>query len=397
MTTQQTSGSSSWFLDNAGVITEAFGRCGIRPAALTREHFISATRSLNLALSAWSNRGVNLWQVDLISVPLVQGTTTYDLPSNTVNVLDAYIETYSLQTTVSQVPNFSTLAGSDTVTVEIVGNGLVENNWLNIIIPVSIGGIILQGLYQVATVLNANEFTITAASEATLTVNNGGALPVFTATNLSASIGVAFANHGLLVGNTFIVQESTMVDGQILQGSYIVATVPNANSFTFIVSEASTSNDTETENSGNCVIMTQFNSGYPFDRILTSISRTDYAAQPNKLQQGPPTVFWFDRLSPIPTVTMWYTPDGNGPYVVFFYRMRRVQDAYAVNGQTPDVPYRFLESLTADVAARLARKYAPALYASLQADAKFEWEQSSIEDRERVQLFLCPDTSGYFR
>lgn len=188
-----------------------------------------------------------------------------------------------------------------------------------------------------------------------------------------------------------------MVDGQILQGSYIVATVIDTNNFTFVVGDQSTSNDTETENSGNCVIMTQLNSGFPFDRILTSISRTDYAAQPNKLQQGPPTVFWFDRLSPIPTITTWYVPDGNGPYVIFLYRMRRIQDAYATSGQTVDIPYRFLEALCADMAARLARKYAPALLQSLQIDAKMYWSEAAEEDRERVQLFLVPDTSGYFR
>ena len=40
----------------------------------------------------WSNQGVNLWQVDLITVPLIQGTSTYNVDANTVVMLDAYIE-----------------------------------------------------------------------------------------------------------------------------------------------------------------------------------------------------------------------------------------------------------------------------------------------------------------
>lgn len=392
-----TSGTYGWTLDNAGVVTEAFARCGIHPTALTREHFISATRSLNLALSSWANRGVNLWQVDLQSVPLTQGVPTYNLPSNTVNVLDAYLETYSLQTSVGGAPDFSTVLGSAVVTVDIVNHSLVANNWLNIIMPTAIGGIVLQGLYQVVTVLNSNQLTILASAVATATVNNGGALPIFSTIAGSETITVVLPKNGLLAGNTFTVEEATSVGGLLLTGPYIVATVIDPNTFTFEYGDTALANDTQTENSGAQVIMTQANSGDPVDRIMTSISRTDYAAQPNKLQQGPPTVFWFDRLTPIPTTTMWYVPDGNGPYVFFYYRMRRIQDAVAQGGQTPDVPYRFLEALCADMAKRLSRKYAPALYDSLKADALIAWEEAAEEDRERVELFLVPDTSGYFR
>lgn len=391
-----TSGTTNWFLDNAGIVNEAYARCGIRPTALTREHFFQATRSLNLTLQSWSNHSPNLWQIELISVPLVQGTATYDLSSTLVNILDAYIETYSLQTTVSGTPNFSTVATSDVVTATIVQHDLVENNWINIQIPISIGGLILQGLYQVVTVLNANEFTFEAASAATGTVNNGGQLPVFTTTNLSVTVSVNLPNHGISAGNTFNVQEATLCGGLILSGPYIVATITDPNNFTFVDVSTATANDTETENSGNQVVLTQANSGPPIDRILTSISRTDYASQPNKTQQAPPTTFWFDRLSPVPTVTMWPVPDGAGPYNYFAYCMRRIQDAYATGGQTADVPYLFLDALCAELAARLSRKFAPALLQSLQLDAKMAFDLAFEENRERVQIFMSPDLSGYF-
>jgi len=45
----------------------------------------------NLLLSSWSNRGVNLWAVDLVTVPLVEGQSTYNVDSNTVVILDAYV------------------------------------------------------------------------------------------------------------------------------------------------------------------------------------------------------------------------------------------------------------------------------------------------------------------
>lgn len=391
------SNTYSWTLDNAGVVNEAFARAGVHPTSLTRSHFISATRSLNLALQSWANRGVNLWEVELISIPMLQGVPAYNLPTNLVNILDAYVETYSLQTSVGGTPNFSTVLNSNVVTVNSVQNGLVINNWIQIIIPVSIGGIVLLGLYQVATVLNANQFTIVAASNGTSTVNNGGALPVFTTTLNSPTVTVVLNNHGLSAGNTFPVQEGTLCGGLFLSGPYIVSSVTDVNTFTFTFGSNATANDTETENGGNQVIMTQYNSGDPIDRILTPISRTDYAAQPDKIQQAPPTTFWFDRVSPIPVLTMWPAPDGNGPYVVFLYCMRRIQDASVGSGQTSDIPYRFVDALVADLAKRLARKYAPALVAELTMEANEAWLLASGEDRERVSFFLVPDTSGYFR
>lgn len=50
----------------------AFNLCGVRNTALLQEHFESARMASNLMLSRWSNQGVNLWAVDLVTVPLAQ-------------------------------------------------------------------------------------------------------------------------------------------------------------------------------------------------------------------------------------------------------------------------------------------------------------------------------------
>lgn len=69
----------------------AFNLCGLRNTSLVQEHMQSARTATNLMLARWSNQGVNLWAVDLETVPLVQGQSTYTVPSNTVMILDAYI------------------------------------------------------------------------------------------------------------------------------------------------------------------------------------------------------------------------------------------------------------------------------------------------------------------
>lgn len=45
----------------------------------------------NMMLGRWSSQGVNLWAVDKVTVPLVQGTSTYSVDPSTIVMLDAYI------------------------------------------------------------------------------------------------------------------------------------------------------------------------------------------------------------------------------------------------------------------------------------------------------------------
>lgn len=209
----------------------------MRATELTRAHIISARRSLNLELQSWSNGpGVNLWEVDLQTVTLVQGTATYVIDSATVSVLDTY---------------FSTVDGG--------GDGI----------------------------------------------------------------------------------------------------------------------DT--------------------DRLMLPISRTEYAMIPNKAQQGLPTVYWFQRLN-TPQITFWQNPQYSAPdYYIKFYRLKRVQDAYPITNQTPDIPYRFLDALCARLARRLAVKFAPAKVAALQADATEAWNLAITTDQEFAPITVAPQLNSYWQ
>lgn len=228
-----TSGTYAFDLANSGILLEAFDRIGVRPSAITREQMSSGVRSLNLELQTWGNRGVLLWAVELESLSLVQGQTTYDVPADTVSILDVYLE--------------------------IDPNGPQQ----------------------------------------------------------------------------------------------------------------------------------------PIDRLILPISRTEYAMYPNKLQQAPPTVFWFDRLES-PTITVWPTADGNGPYTLKYYRMRRIQDAGIASAQVPEVPYLFLEALCAGVAARLAQKYNQAIYMATKQEAMNQWTEAATENREMVDVYITPQLNSYW-
>lgn len=70
----------------------AYNLIGIRNTSVLQEHMQSARMAANMMLSRWANQGVNLWAVDLITVPLVTGQKTYSVDANTVVMLDTYMQ-----------------------------------------------------------------------------------------------------------------------------------------------------------------------------------------------------------------------------------------------------------------------------------------------------------------
>jgi len=88
-----TSGTESFNLDLNDLIEEAFERCGVE--VRTGYEHRTARRSLNLLTIEWANRGINLWTIEQGSIPMVQGTAIYDLPVDTIDLLDQVIRTQS--------------------------------------------------------------------------------------------------------------------------------------------------------------------------------------------------------------------------------------------------------------------------------------------------------------
>lgn len=91
--TANTTGTTLFNLDLNAIVEEAFERCGAE--LRTGYDLRTARRSLNLMLLDWANRGINLWTVDSGSIPMIAGTATYDLPLDTVDLLDHVIRTQS--------------------------------------------------------------------------------------------------------------------------------------------------------------------------------------------------------------------------------------------------------------------------------------------------------------
>jgi hypothetical protein len=83
--------NATFNLELSDIVEEAFERCGseLRSGYDLR----TARRSLNLLFADWANRGINMWTIEQGSIPMVQGQSVYDLPLDTVDLLEHVIRT----------------------------------------------------------------------------------------------------------------------------------------------------------------------------------------------------------------------------------------------------------------------------------------------------------------
>lgn len=86
-----TSGTATFNLDLNNLVEEAFERCGVE--LRSGYDMRTARRSLNLLSIEWANRGINLWTIEEGTVALTQGTSQYNLPADTIDLLDHVIRT----------------------------------------------------------------------------------------------------------------------------------------------------------------------------------------------------------------------------------------------------------------------------------------------------------------
>jgi hypothetical protein len=150
-------------------------------------------------------------------------------------------------TTRNEPVDISTVSGSNIVTIVDVGSNITDYDDVYIQTPISVGGIVLFGLYTCInpTVL-ADEYQIAVTDvlglpvNATSTVNNGGTIVNFSTTAGSPVVEVALDDHGYSVGSTFPIIVSTAIGGITLFGNFIVSTVIDPNTFTIIAKNLAT-------------------------------------------------------------------------------------------------------------------------------------------------------------
>jgi hypothetical protein len=100
--------------DLAELFEEAYERAGL----IMRSGYDlkTARRSLNILTLEWQNRGLNLFTIEAGTIALTQGTATFTMPANTIDLIEHQLRTgtgTSQQDTAMERISVSTYAAAD--------------------------------------------------------------------------------------------------------------------------------------------------------------------------------------------------------------------------------------------------------------------------------------------
>lgn len=195
------------------------------------------------------------------------GSISYAIASNP----GAYVSGGTIVSAQGAPVSFSTTTGSSTVIIDDTGSALDAFDVVDIKTQVSVGGLILFGLYRV-TPISANQYSIQARdvlgnpAYATSTVAGGGAVPSFAfSTTNPSTVTVTLANHGLQVGDTFPVLIPVVAGGVTISGNYLVQSLDSgspANIFTIQAANSAITTPTLTASGTGSVATLTFASTY---------------------------------------------------------------------------------------------------------------------------------------
>ena len=149
----------------------------------------------------------------------------------------------------------TTTMGSAVVAVADTNSFLVNGDWVNVSALMPVGGLIINGWYQVSASVPGTGYSITASSNATSGATGGGGISVsypriklsaspFATTSGLPTVVVTVTNHGGGPGDVVTFAGATAVAGLTLNGAFVMQAPTTANTFT--ITSGSNANATTT-------------------------------------------------------------------------------------------------------------------------------------------------------
>lgn len=122
------------------------------------------------------------------------------------------------------------------------------------------------------------------------------------------------------------------------------------------------------------------------DTPMMPLSRSEYLLIPNKTQTGRPDRFFVDKQRDSKILYLWPSPE-NSTDIILYNRLIWAEDT-GTAAQNPDIPHEWWEAFAADLAARLALKWAPDRLKTLAELAAIALATAQMENRERGNVSL---------
>lgn len=210
---------------------------------------------------------------------------------------------------------FSVPAGQHLVNISDSGAaGISSNSWIFFNTQVNVGNIILQGAYQINSVISSTLYEIDgvtiASSNATAAV-----LPYFQASSGSKFINVAFPANGYQSINglyePFIAP--TTFAGITIQGSYQISAVLDSSDFVIVSSSPATTTANSTMNGGQVQIVYYIPGTGAAFVTATDWSLANWGSVLLAVPSGGPLYQWSDQgISPATATVVGSAPFFNG-------------------------------------------------------------------------------------
>jgi hypothetical protein len=166
-------------------------------------------------------------------------------------------------------PVFQSFTGNPSIEItDTTTTGITNFNSVYIATQVSIGGIVLFGLYQCDPdgFLAADAYTVFSRDQLgnLLPASSGSTTPVlpsFTTVMNAVTVTVTLPNYTYAVGGTFPVLAATTVGGITFFGNYVVQTLIDINNFTILANQSAASSATGKMNGGMVRFIYSFGQG----------------------------------------------------------------------------------------------------------------------------------------
>lgn len=336
-----TSGTVSQTVFNTSkIIDRAFGPTKIAPQQITPEYQQIARDLLYAFLSTLASKGIALWAIEKLILPLYQDVQDVPCPPEVVDILNANLRTSTRLTGTytstegtaalafdGDITTFCTQATpGGSITMQLSGQSRFNT----------------VGFYAGATATWNIQIQTSNDGVTWTTVYANTALPVVTNTWFWVDIeGIPEA------GVKFIRLQA--IDGTVLNvAEFVVQTVLQ-------------------------------------EIPIAKINRDDYSNLPDKWFLGRPLQFWFNKQIPDAFITLWPSPQYQYTFAqIVLYAQRYIQDVGTLT-QSLEIPQRWILAVIAELA-RLLNIHIP--------EAKGDPNQLALEAKAQLDIAWASETDG---
>lgn len=330
------------------IITEAYERCGLITDLTEGNKRKSALRSLNLLLSEWVNKGINLWTIEKAMMDINPGQSSYELPTGIVDI------------------DFLTCAQT---TRQLDGTAYS-----------SAGG-------DAANAFDGNTSTACTqtAPDGYISYNYGSTQYAINYVGIQSEVNTTYTL-------TFEYSQDNVTWFPVMENGpqlfykgiiswFVLPVSPNA--YYWRVRETG---------GGTLNVQEIYFDLASISLLMRRISREDYWAAPQKTQQAALPSFYVQRTT-TPILYLYPVPDDTYQYFIYTY-IRQMPDVVNYT-DTLGIPQRMLDAAIAGLAARVALKFFPEKYQLLKDVADEAYDIAASEDEERVPLRIQPNWVSY--